>query len=83
MPRMRTVKQLVEHFKKLDPESAVSEWFIRELLRKNKIKFIRAGGSKYLIDLDYFENYLKNPPLEVAEVDELINEYGKVRKISG
>lgn len=76
MPRMRTIKQAVEYLKIKDPDSAVSEWWLRQMLKCGKIKHHMAG-NKYLIDIDYLEKFLTNPPEE--EVADF--KIGKLRKV--
>lgn len=77
MARMRTIGQVTEYFKKIDPESAISGWWLRTMVKSGKLKHHRAG-SKYLIDLDALEEFLANPP---EEKDEAVCEYGKIRKV--
>ncbi len=76
--RMRTIKAAIEYIKQQDPESSVTEWWTRQLVNKGKLRHHKAG-NKILIDLDYFEEFLKNPPEEVLEP--VSNEYGKLRRI--
>ncbi len=78
MARMRTIKQTVLHIKLTDPDTAVTEWWLRSMLKTDKLKHHMAG-NKYLIDIDYLEEYLKNPPEE--EKQEV--EYGILRKVNG
>lgn len=60
MARMRTVKQTMEYLKEKDPNSGLTEWWLRSMLRSGKVQHIKAG-NKYLINLDYLEMYLNNP----------------------
>ena len=78
MPRMRTIKGVIEYFKQVDAGSEITEHFIRQLVWQNKIKFVKAG-SKYLIDIDQLEEYLRNPSPDV----ESVVEYGKLRRVNG
>lgn len=59
--RMRTIQQAVKYFKQVDPDTCISEWYLRQLVRTNKIKCHRAG-NKYLINIDYLEKFLDSPP---------------------
>lgn len=78
MPRMRTINQAVQAIKALDPESSVSEWWLRQLVKSGKLKCHRAG-NRYLIDIDFFlEEFLKNP----SNTEETKKFYGVVRKIN-
>lgn len=47
---MRTIKQTAE-------ETGLHEHFIRQLVKQNKIKYVKAG-CKTLINLDLFIEYL-------------------------
>lgn len=55
--RMKTIKQCFEEIKKLDPDTAISQWFIRCLCKENKIKHFYTG-SKILVNFDDLINYL-------------------------
>lgn len=52
IPRMRTIKEV-------SAETGISYDAIRKLCLKKKIQHIRCG-SKYLINLDRFIDYLNN-----------------------
>jgi len=55
--RMRTVRQCYEYFKAEDPESAISEFYLRGLVRQNKVPVFMAG-RKQLVNLDKLIDYL-------------------------
>jgi len=74
MAKMRTIQQAVQYLRQSDPDSAVSEWWLRQLVKSGKLKCHRAG-NRYLIDLDFLEEFLKNPPLD----GEIKQQYGVVR----
>ncbi|ACL76194.1 helix-turn-helix domain-containing protein [Ruminiclostridium cellulolyticum] len=76
--KMRTVEQTVAYFKENDPQTAVNPTMLRSLLKQGKIKFVKIG-AKYLINVDWFEEWLKNPVMEENIADK--NQYGKLRKI--
>lgn len=59
IPRMRTIKECMEEIKKADPNTAVREYFIRDLVNSNSIVHISAG-RKTLINLDVLFEYLGN-----------------------
>ncbi|AFM41948.1 hypothetical protein Desaci_3040 [Desulfosporosinus acidiphilus SJ4] len=63
MARIRTIKQAVQSIKEQDPESCISEWWVRQLVKSGKLK-CHMAGNRYLIDMDLLEDYLKNPPAE-------------------
>lgn len=75
--RMRTIKQAYEYFKEADPDSGISEYYIRMLAKQNKVPVFHAG-RKQLINLDKLIDFLNGEALE----DELEqNDYGTIRKV--
>lgn len=50
LPRMRTIKQTAA-------ETGVAEYFVRRLVKQDKIKYVQAG-RKVLINLDLFIDFL-------------------------
>jgi len=57
LPRIRTVRQCTAYLKSQDAESCISEFYIRQLIKNNQIKYF-SSGSKKLVDLDYLLGYL-------------------------
>ena len=57
MPRMRTIKQTIQHLRKNDPDCALTETALRRLLITGALQHVRIG-AKYLIDLDALEAFL-------------------------
>ena len=57
--RMKTVEQCFKEIKILDPETAVSSWFIRNLCKENKVKHFMTG-TKILVNYDNLFDYLNN-----------------------
>lgn len=60
MPRMRLLGEAAAEIKQLDPGSAVTQYFIRQLALEGKIKSVMAG-RKRLINLDDLLDYLTRP----------------------
>ena len=52
MPRMRTIKEVAE-------ETGLSQWFVRQLCLQKKVAHTKAG-TKYLVNVDRFIEYLNN-----------------------
>lgn len=77
--RMRTIKQCFEYFKEADPESGISEYYIRMLAKQNKVPVFLAG-RKQLINLDKLIDYLNG---EGVEEEPVIKEYGTIRRVEG
>lgn len=59
LPRMRLLKEAAAEIKKIDPNTAVTTYFIRQLAVEGKIKSVMAG-RKRLINFDSLLEYLDN-----------------------
>ncbi len=57
MVHMRTIKDAAAHFKSVDPQTALTEYAIRTLLRTGKVPCVRMG-KKYLVNIEVLEAYL-------------------------
>ena len=66
VPRMRTVHEAAEELRKMDANTAVTEYHIRQLAVNNIIPRVKAG-KKYLINLDALIAYLADP--SASELD--------------
>lgn len=67
LPRMRTINEAAAEIRALDPHTAVTPHFIRQLILDGKIPSVMAG-RKYLVNLDGLQEYLANPsPGEVLQ----------------
>lgn len=51
IPRMRTAPKIVAEIKALDPETDVTEYYVRQLVRTGAVTVVWAG-NKALINLD-------------------------------
>ena len=51
IPRLRTATGVLQEIKKLDPETGITEYYIRQLIREQQIPITHAG-KKCLVDLD-------------------------------
>ena len=58
VPRMRTAPKIVAEIKAMDPNSDISEYYIRRLAKTGEIRALWAG-TKVLIDLDAVLDYLR------------------------
>lgn len=77
MARMRTIQQTIEYLKAQDPDTGVTEFWLRKLLHSGAVPYHVVGKKKFLVNLDSLEAYLENPP-DAEEPDITI---GKIRKI--
>lgn len=59
IPKMKTIKQCFEEIKTLDPNTAITQWFIRCLCKDNKVKHFMTG-TKILVNFDDLIQYLNN-----------------------
>lgn len=55
--RMRTVHQCLEYFKRNDPDTSISGYYLRTLVKQKKIP-VFMSGRKQLINLDKLITYL-------------------------
>lgn len=74
LPRMRLLKDAAAEIKTVDPGTAVTPYYIRQLALEGKIKSTMAG-RKRLINFDDLLAYL-GQPYEPEQI-----EIGKIRKI--
>ncbi|MGF7145943.1 hypothetical protein HNQ56_004391 [Anaerotaenia torta] len=77
--RMRTITQVLEYFKQEDPESSISEYYLRGLIKQGKVPVFYAG-RKCLVNLDRLIEYL-NSGLPEAEPEPVKKEYGRLRRV--
>ena len=80
LPRMRTIKEAAEEIKLTDPQSAVREYFIRDLVVSGQIPHIRAG-RKILINLDKLFEYLQEGvPFSKNEIQDIVTGIRKIEE---
>ena len=80
LARMRTIQQCTEHFKQYDPDTAISDYYIRCLVKQNKISYVMAG-KKYLINLDKLIEFLNESNQGDPVRKDKDSQYGKLRKV--
>ncbi|MFR2565261.1 MAG: hypothetical protein ACLS8Q_10170 [Anaerovoracaceae bacterium] len=56
--RIRTIKNAYREIREQDPNTCITEWFLRQLITGGAIPSIRAG-TKWLVDLDVVEEYIQ------------------------
>jgi len=77
LARMRTAQQTYDAIHKEDPDSSISLWYIRMLIKQGKFPVLKAG-NKYLINYDRFLEYLGGESM-VDELEPI--GYGNIRKV--
>lgn len=85
VPRIRGIKEAAAELKKLDPDTALTEYRIRRLVNSGEIPCRIVGGKK-LINFDELCEYLAYGK-EMTRTDEVpensIRQLGKIRRVSG
>lgn len=61
LPRMRTIQQAVAELKKEDENTAVTEHYLRKLVKCGHIPSVNTG-HKILINIDTIGKYLEKQP---------------------
>lgn len=74
--RMRFAHQAFEELKKEDPETKVTEHYIRKLIKTGAVPSVLVGKSRRLINYDKLLHYLENTEQEETRS-------GRIRKIHG
>lgn len=75
-PRMRGIKEAIEEIRESDPDTALTQTFLRRLVLRHEIPSVK-NGRKYLINMDILNEYL----CKGACSDELATA-GGIRKIA-
>ena len=63
VPRMRTIEQCAAYFKEQDPETIMTRYRIRTLIKEGTIPHVMCG-PKYVVNLDKLIEYLSGPAQE-------------------
>ncbi|WP_251612719.1 DNA-binding protein [Senimuribacter intestinalis] len=66
LKKLRTIEQAYAALKEMDPDTAISKWFIREAILNGEIPFVQVH-SKRLIDLGDLINYINKSMCTMAE----------------
>ena len=76
-PRMRTIQEAAAELRRIDPHTAVTPYFIRQMVLSGTIPHVKAG-NKRLVNLDTLLEYLACAP--APEPDKPM--YGQIRPIA-
>lgn len=63
IPVVLTIKDAMQKIKQDCPDTAISEHFLRQLVRDGVLPALKAG-NKALINMDVLSEYLSNPEAE-------------------
>ena len=58
MEKLRTIDKVIEELKAADPDTALTGWALRNLVKEGKIPVLRIG-SKQLLTVEAVERYVK------------------------
>ena len=57
MEKLRTISQAAAEIKKADPQSALTEWALRQLVKAGEIPTLNCG-NKQLLSMESVERYI-------------------------
>lgn len=57
MQHTRTIKEAAAHYREVDPNTGLTEYAIRTLVRTGRVPSVRVG-KKYLVTIEALEEYL-------------------------
>mgnify|MGYP001863615914 CR=1 FL=1 len=60
---VRTIKGALEELKAIDPNTSVTLYAIRKMVKQNKIPYIKTG-NKILINMDNLIHYIEGKELK-------------------
>lgn len=81
IPRMRTIAKIVSELRKLDPDTEVSEYYIRQLVKTGAVPVVWAG-TKALINLDDVLELLREGTYRTSYSKPELSIVGGIRKIN-
>lgn len=80
LPRMRTTKEAAAEIKAADPNTAITEYHIRQLALSGVLPRVKAG-RKLLINLDTLIEYLQDPTADKFQVHNTTAVNNGIRRI--
>lgn len=70
MPQWRSIHKAAEELKAEDPNTAISEWRIRQLVAKREISYTDSSNGK-LVDLNEIKHYFNNKKRSVVSAHKI------------
>ncbi len=77
IPRMRTAAEVVAEIRALDPGSAVTEYRVRQMIKRGDVS-VSWAGKKALVNLDDILDFLRTG---TRRVEPEVSTVGGIRKI--
>lgn len=74
--KIRTIQQCIDTIKASDPDTAITEWYIRQLCKEGKIAAY-SSGNKFLVNLDSLLAYLNRGLEEINKDKTNLNKDGE------
>lgn len=59
--RMRFIKQAVEELRAMDPNTPITENYLRGLVKEGVIPHVKVGNRRQLLNFDQLLDFLENP----------------------
>lgn len=69
--RLRTVDEAYKDIKRMDPNTKVTKYFLKTLVKTGTVPSLKVGNRKRLIDLDLLIRYLSNPAMLEKSGDQI------------
>lgn len=76
IPRMRGITEAAEEIRAADPNTAISAYLLRKLVKANKIPSVKVG-VKYLVNMDIVSEYFSKGD----NTEPVPDTYGTIRRI--
>lgn len=58
MARMRLIKEAIAELKERDPDTALTEYALRRMVKSGQVPSVNAG-NRYIVNMDVLERFLK------------------------
>ena len=81
IPVVLTVKDAVQKIKEDCPNTAVTEHYLRQLIKDGVLPELKAG-NKVLINLDVLIEYLTDPTVEKFQPKAKVYSFGGIRPVA-
>lgn len=79
-PRMRTIPEAAAELRRIDPDTAITPYFIRSMVLDGTIPHVQAG-KKRLINLDILLAYLNMETKQEEPINLFPDNYGQIRPV--
>lgn len=77
-PHMRTINEAADHFKAIDPQTALTRTAVRRLVNAGVVPSVKVG-NKALVSLEALTDYLNGQPQNSKH--ESVPAQGRIRRV--